>query len=46
MHDDMPRDGWPRDQFEWLHSDIKDVSYFYVYKLFNYILQGGTPNAP
>ena len=46
MHDDMPRDGWPRDQFEWLHSDIKDVSYSYVYKLFNYILQGGTPNAP
>ena len=26
MHDDMPRDGWPRDQLEWLHSDLKDVS--------------------
>ena len=26
--------------------DLKDVSYFYVFKLFNYLLQGGTPNAP
>ena len=46
MHDDITLDGWPRDQLEWLHSDLKNVSYFYVYKLFNYLLQGGTPNAP
>jgi len=39
MHDDIPLDGWPRDQLEWLHSDLKDVSYFYVFKLFNYFLQ-------
>jgi hypothetical protein len=46
MQNDMSLNKWPRDEFDWLHSDLKDVSYFYVFKLFNYILQGGTPNAP
>ena len=32
------KDGWGRDHFEyktrWLHSDITDMGYFYVYQLF------------
>ena len=38
--------GWPRSQDEWRHSDIKDVSYFYVHHFYNFILQGDPPNAP
>jgi hypothetical protein len=43
MQIDTPN-GWPRKDFEWLHSDLKDVSYFYVHKLFIYLLQGGLSN--
>lgn len=39
MLDDM-LNGWPKRENEWLHSDIKNVSFYYVHKLFNYILQG------
>ena len=27
--------GWPREKGIWLHSDIKDVSYYYCYNLFH-----------
>lgn len=27
--------GWPRNQPKWLHSDIKNVAYFYIYDFFN-----------
>jgi len=27
--------GWPRDLSKWLHSDIRNVAYFYVYNFFN-----------
>ena len=40
MHDDISN-GWPRREKEWLHSDNKNISFYYVYELFNYILQGG-----
>ena len=43
MQIDTPN-GWPREEFEWLHSDLKDVSYFYVHKLFIYFFQGGLSN--
>jgi hypothetical protein len=26
--------GWPRDSYEWLHSDVYDVAFFYIYDLF------------
>jgi hypothetical protein len=39
MQTDMSN-GWPKRENEWLHSDIKNVSFYYVHKLFNYILQG------
>jgi len=38
--------GWPRSQDEWRHSDIKEVSYFYVHHFYDFILQGDPPNAP
>ena len=38
--------GWPRNKGKWLHSDIKDVSYYYCYNLFLFVIQGGSPNAP
>ena len=38
--------GWPRSQDEWRHSDVKDVSYFYVHHFYDFILQGDPPNAP
>ena len=38
--------GWPRSQDEWRHSDVKDVSYFYVHHFYDFILQGDSPNAP
>ena len=43
MQIDTPN-GWPREEFEWLHSDLKDVSYFYVHKLFIYFLKGDLSN--
>ena len=47
--------GWPKQRErktsdgvirQWLHSDIKDVPFVFVHKLFMYILQGDTSNAP
>ncbi len=38
--------GWPRGGNEWCHSDIKDVSYFYVHNFYDFILQGDQPDAP
>ena len=32
--------GWPRKDGAWRHSDIKDVSYYYVWKLFEKIKKG------
>ncbi len=41
--------GWPKQRErktsdgvirQWLHSDLKDVSFFYVYQLFNKIIKG------
>ena len=43
--DDRPNE-WPNnfDDFgaEWLHSDIKDVPYFYTYPKFDLIIQKGS----
>ena len=48
VQDDIPN-GWPTQREEktpdgviskWLHSDLKDVSFFYVYQLFNKIIKG------
>jgi hypothetical protein len=39
------QNGWPRDKNEWLHSDIKDVSYYFCYEMFMYILQGEIKNG-
>ena len=33
MQSELPN-GWPRPDDDWQHSDIKNVSYYYVYKLF------------
>jgi len=40
--------GWPQqdrgyeDRNRWLHSDVKDVAYFYTHKLFNkLVIEGG-----
>ena len=41
--------GWPTRtgcSGQWRHSDIKDVSYFYVHHFYDFILQGDPPNAP
>ena len=32
--------GWPRTTGVWRHSDLKDVAYFYVWKLFEKIRKG------
>ena len=32
--------GWPRTSNDWRHSDLKDVSYYYVWKLFEKIVGG------
>ena len=37
--DGMPN-GWPRKDGSWRHSDIKDVSYYYLWKLFEKIKKG------
>ena len=46
MNDGIPRpNGWGRGHpvFEdsWLHSDMKDMAYFYVYKLYEQLIQKG-----
>ena len=46
MQNNIPPNRWPRSTMRWLHSDIKDVSFVFVHKLFMYILQGDTSNAP
>ena len=28
-------DAWPRNEGEWMHSDIKNVAYFYIYDFFD-----------
>lgn len=33
--------GWPRDEDEWWHSDIKNIAYPYNYKAFNQIVVDG-----
>ena len=38
--------GWPRSKNNWLHSDIKNVSFYFCYKMFTYILQGESQNEP
>ena len=30
--------GWGRDGNQWLHSDVKNMAYYYVYKLFDDLL--------
>ena len=39
------RNGWGRPAIEgelpWLHSDMKDMAYFYVYKLYEQLIQKG-----
>ena len=48
VQDDI-QNGWPTQREEktpdgviskWLHSDLKDVSFFYVYQLFNKVIKG------
>ena len=38
MQSELPN-GWPRSGNDWQHSDIKNVSYYYVYKLFEKLLK-------
>ncbi len=40
-------EGWPRDEGEWRHSDIKNVAYFFNWELFNRIKNndGGDSNG-
>ena len=40
-------EGWPRDEGEWRHSDIKNVAYFFSWELFNRIKNndGGDSNG-
>ena len=33
--------GWPRQGNNWLHSDMKDMAYFFVYKLYEQISTKG-----
>ena len=33
-------DAWPRDGGKWHHSDIKDVSYFYLSEFYRRIVNG------
>ena len=30
--------GWGRDGNQWLHSDVKNMAYYYVYKIFDDLL--------
>ena len=32
------KNGWGRDGNQWLHSDIKNMAYYYVYKIFDDLL--------
>ena len=41
------RNAWGRSddsiyQSNWLHSDMKDMAYFYVYKLYNQLVEKGS----
>ena len=38
MQNELPN-GWPRPNGDWQHSDVKNVSYYYVYKLFERLLK-------
>ena len=40
--------GWPRDELEWWHSDIKDVAYFFNWMFFSRVINndGGDANGP
>ena len=40
QNEDGAPNGWPRKDGAWRHSDIKDVSYYYVWKLFEKIKKG------
>ncbi len=45
MNESM-QSGWPEERVpaegrDWLHSDFKDISYRYVYKLFDHFVQHG-----
>ena len=40
QNEDGTPNGWPRTTGVWLHSDLKDVAYFYVWKLFEKIRKG------
>lgn len=35
------RNGWGSGSPDWHHSDMKDMAYFYVYKLFGQLIQKG-----
>ena len=38
----VPRpNGWGRGSPDWHHSDMKDMAYFYVYKLYEQLIQKG-----
>lgn len=38
MQSELPN-GWPRPDGDWQHSDVKNVSYYYVHKLFERLLK-------
>ena len=38
MQSELPNE-WPRPNGDWQHSDVKNVSYYYVYKLFERLLK-------
>ena len=40
QNEDGTPNGWPRTTGDWRHSDLKDVAYFYVCKLFEKIRRG------
>ena len=33
--------GWPRDKQQWMHSDVKNVAFLYVFNLFEAIVNSG-----
>ena len=45
LNSDNYRNGWGRpavdDKTDWHHSDMKDMAYFYVYKLYEQLIQKG-----
>ena len=41
LNDDDYRDGWGRGSSDWQHSDMKDMAYFYVYKLYEQLVEKG-----